>query len=193
MGLSPSPSREQLAVATTILWAILFCLILAIGWVMTVLALPGNWLIVAAAAAYAWLAPADGRLALAWPTVVALAVLAVIGELAELLAASRGVRQAGGSRWSAVLALLGSIAGATVGIFVGVPIPVVGPLVGAILFAGLGAALGAMAGERMLGRTMTESHEVGWAAFRGRLWGTLAKILVGSVMVAVALCALVFA
>jgi hypothetical protein len=188
-----TPPTGELTVATTILWAILFCLILAAGWVMTVLGMPGNWLIVAAAAGYAWLVPADGRLSLGWQTVVALAILAVLGELAELLAASRGVRQAGGSRWSAVLALLGSIAGATVGIFVGVPIPVIGSLVAAILFAGVGAALGAMAGERMLGRTMTESHEVGWAAFRGRLWGTLAKILVGSMMVAVALCALVFA
>jgi len=171
----------------------LFGLLLAIGWVMTVLALPGNWLIVAAAAGYAWLVPADVRHGLGWQTVIALAVLAVVGELAELLAASRGVRQAGGSRASAVLALLGSIVGATVGIFAGVPIPVVGSLVGAILFAGIGAALGAMAGERLLGRTMTESRDVGWAAFRGRLLGTLAKILVGSVMVAVALCGLVFA
>jgi hypothetical protein len=181
------------ALTVTILWAILFCLLLAIGWVMTLLTLPGNWLIVAAAAGYAWLVPADGRMGLGWPTVAALAVLAVIGELVELLAASRGVRQAGGSRWSAVLALLGSIAGATAGVFVGVPIPVVGSLMGAIVFAGLGAALGAMAGEKMLGRTMAESHEVGWAAFRGRLWGTLAKVLVGSIMVAVALCGLVFA
>lgn len=166
---------------------------LAVGWIMTLLALPGNWLIVAAAAVYAWLVSDDGRLGLGWQTVAALAVLAVIGELAELLAAARGVRQAGGSRSSAVMALLGSIVGAGVGIFVGVPIPVVGSLVAAIIFAGVGAALGAMAGESMKGRTLTESRDVGWAAFRGRLLGTLAKTLVGSVMVAVALCALVIA
>ncbi len=60
------------------------------------------------------------------------------------------------------------------------------------MFAGVGAALGAMAGENMMGRTLSESRDVGWAAFRGRLLGTLAKTIVGSVMVAVALCALVF-
>src|SRR5580693_1281730 len=92
--------------AMTILWAILFCLLLAIGWVMTLLALPGNWLIVGAAALYSWLVPVDDRLGLGWQTVAALAVLAVVGELLELLAASRGVRQAGGSRRSAVMALL---------------------------------------------------------------------------------------
>ena len=180
--------------AMTILWAILFCLILAVGWVMTLLAMPGNWLIVAAAAASmpGWCRSMAGsvwggkpwRRWPFWPW---------SASWLELLAAARGVRQAGGSRWSAVLALLGSIAGATVGIFVGVPIPVVGSLVAAIVFAGVGAALGAMAGESMLGRAWTESREVGWAAFRGRLLGTLAKMIVGSVMVAVALCALVFA
>ncbi|HEY1785166.1 MAG TPA: DUF456 family protein [Pirellulales bacterium] len=182
-----------MAITLTIVWALVFCLVLAVGWVMTVLALPGNWLIVAAAAGYAWLAPADGRLGLGWPTVVALAVLAVVGELLELLAAARGVRQAGGSRWSAALALVGSVIGAGIGVVVGVPIPVIGSLVGAIVFAGMGAAAGAIAGESLVGRTLNESRGVGLAAFRGRLLGTLAKILVGSVMVAVALCALVLA
>ena len=98
---SPHGSNDM-TLATTIFWAILFCCVLAVGWVMTVLALPGNWLIVAAAAVYAGLIPAEeSRLALGWPTVAALAVLAVVGELVELLAAARGVRQAGGSRWSA--------------------------------------------------------------------------------------------
>src|SRR5580704_11214751 len=122
-----------MTLAATIFWAILFCCVLAIGWVMTVLALPGNWLIVAAAAVYAGLIPAEeSRLALGWPTVAALAVLAVVGELVELLAAARGVRQAGGSRWSAVMALFGSVVGAVVGMFVGIPIPIVGSLIAAI-------------------------------------------------------------
>ncbi|HTU27053.1 MAG TPA: DUF456 domain-containing protein [Pirellulales bacterium] len=175
----------------TIAWVILFCLLLAVGWIMTLLALPGNWLLVAAAAGYAWLVSDDSRLGLGWPTVTALAVLAVVGELLELVAASRGVRQAGGSRWSALLALLGSVAGGFVGMFAGLPIPIVGPLIAAILFAGVGAALGAVAGESLGGRSLAESHPVGLAAFRGRLLGTVAKMIVGSVMVAVSLCALV--
>jgi uncharacterized protein len=185
--------RKAMLLATTILWATLFCLVLAAGWVMTVLAMPGNWLIVAAAALYAWLVPVEaGRPALDWSTVAALAVLAIVGELVETLAAARGVRQAGGSRWSAVMALFGSVIGAIVGMFVGVPVPIVGSLVAAIVFAGLGAAGGAVLGESLLGRNWNESRGVGVAAFRGRLLGTLAKMLVASVMVAVAACALIF-
>ena len=41
-------------------------------------------------------------------------------------------------------------------------------------------------GESLLGRNWNESREIGLAAFRGRVLGTLAKMLVGSVMVAVA-------
>ena len=175
-----------MTLATTILWAILFCCVLAVGWVMTVLALPGNWLIVAAAAVYAGLIPEDeSRLALGWSTVAALAVLAVVGELVELLAAARGVRRpaaAAGARDGAVR--LGR--GAVVGMFVGIPIPIVGSLIAAIVFAGLGAAAGAVLGESLFGTNWNSSREIGLAAFRGRVLGTLAKMLVGSVMVAVA-------
>jgi uncharacterized protein YqgC (DUF456 family) len=179
--------------ALAILWAILFCGLLVVGWVLTVLAMPGNWLIVGAAAVYAWLVPAEtSRLGLQWQTVAALAVLAVMGELVETVAAARGVRQAGGSRSSALLALVGSIIGAIVGMLVGVPIPIVGSLVAAIVFAGLGAAAGAVMGESLLGRRWNESREVGVAAFRGRLLGTLGKMLVGTVMVGVSVGALLF-
>jgi uncharacterized protein len=182
-----------MSLAVSILWMILFCLVLAAGWVMTVLALPGNWLIVAAAAVYAGLVPVEeSRLGLGWQVVVALAILAVVGELVEMVAAARGVRQAGGSRWSALMALFGSVVGAVVGMIVGVPIPIVGSLVAAIVFAGLGAAVGAVMGESLLGRNWNDSREIGIAAFRGRLLGTLGKMLVGSVMVAVAICALIF-
>jgi len=48
-----------------------------------------GWLIVAAAAGYAWLVPDDSRLDLDWWTVIALAALAVLGELVEFVAAKR--------------------------------------------------------------------------------------------------------
>jgi hypothetical protein len=178
--------------AVTFLLASVYCCLLAVGWLMTLLALPGNWLIVAVAAGYASLIPAEEtRLGVSWQTVIVLAALAVVGELVELSAASRGVRQAGGSRSSAFLALVGSIIGAFVGVFAGIPIPFIGPLVAAVVFGGMGAAAGAMLGERFRGRSFDATSEVGWAAFLGRLKGTLAKTLVGSVMVAVGLAALV--
>ena len=185
--------RQIMELTLVILWLALFAVALAAGWVMTVLALPGNWIIVGAAAIYATVVPVDEypHLGLGWPVVGALALLAVIGELVEMAAAASGVRQAGGSWSSALLALFGSVVGAVIGTIVGVPIPIVGSLVGAIVFAGLGAAAGAVFGESLLGRGWDETRQIGLAAFRGRLLGTLAKMLVGTAMVGVAIGALI--
>ncbi len=175
----------------TIVWAILLVAALAAGWVLTMLGMPGNWLIVVSAAIYAWAVPDTSRLGISWQAVAVLAGLAVLGEILELVAGALGVSKAGGSRRSAVLALFGSIAGAIVGMFVGVPIPVVGSLVAAVLFAGLGALAGAMLGESWKGRSLDQSLQVGHAAFWGRIFGTLAKVLIGTVMAVIALVALI--
>jgi hypothetical protein len=175
----------------TIAWAALLCFCLALGWLLTLLGMPGNWLMVLAAALYAWLTPGDSRLAIGWPAVGVMAALAAFGEAVELIAGALGVAKAGGSRRSAVLALAGSLIGGIAGIFVGLPIPVIGSLISAVLFAGVGALIGAMLGENWKGRGLNQSWQVGLAAFWGRLLGTLAKTLVASAMVGVAVAALV--
>lgn len=171
-------------------WALLLILTLLVGWILTVLAMPGNWLMVGAVAAYAWLGPTTGRLAIGWETVAAMTVVALLGELAEFLAGMFGVARAGGSRRSAVLALVGSLAGGLIGIVVGVPVPVVGQLIAAVAFAGCGAAIGAVLGEQWAGRDIDGSIRVGAAAFWGRLLGTLAKMLAGTAMVVIGAAAL---
>lgn len=175
----------------SIFWAALLLIALAACWVLTLLGMPGNWLMVAAAAGYVLLVPAESPAAIGWTTVVVLIVLASVGELLEFLAGALGVAKAGGSRRGAVLALAGSLAGGVVGLFVGLPIPVVGSLLGAVLLAGAGAFVGAVLGERWRGRQLGESLKIGEAAFWGRLLGTVAKSAVGAVMVAVVLIALV--
>lgn len=174
----------------TVVWAALLCLALAIGWLLTLLGMPGNWLMVAATALYAWLAPGDSRLAIGWPVVGIMAGLAALGEVIELVAGTLGVAKVGGSRRSAVLALLGSVIGGFTGIFVGLPVPIVGSLLAAVLFAGVGALIGAMLGESWKGRGLDASLQVGVAAFWGRLLGSLAKTLVASAMAGAALAAL---
>jgi uncharacterized protein YqgC (DUF456 family) len=174
-----------------ILAAIALAVIVVVGWLSQLVGLPGNWVIVVAAAAYAWWMPGDTRAALGWDTVIALVALAVLGELFEFAAAAFGVTKAGGSRRGAVLALVGSIVGGVVGLVVGSPIPIVGSLAAALLFGGLGALAGAVVGESWKGRDFDASLEIGKAAFFGRLLGTLAKMIVGSVMVVVTLAALV--
>ena len=122
---------------------------------------------------------------LGWTVVAVILGLALLGELLEFPASAMGAVKGGGSKRGAALALGGSVVGGMVGLAVGVPIPLVGSLVAAVLFGGLGALLGAMVGETWKGRDLDQSWRVGKSAFWGRLLGTLAKTMVGSVMVVV--------
>jgi hypothetical protein len=177
-----------------ILWAILLFLGLLVGWCLTLFNLPGNWVMVGLAALYAWLGPApdEQRAGLGWEVVIALIVLALLGELIELAAGGLGAKRSGGSKRAAVLSVVGSFAGSIVGGIVGLPFlgTVVGTILGVIVFAALGALGGAMLGEAWKGRTLGESWKVGEAAFWGRVLGTLAKVIIAGVMVATASTAL---
>jgi uncharacterized protein YqgC (DUF456 family) len=171
--------------------ALCLAVVAVVGWLTQLVGLPGNWIILIAAALYAWWLPVDVRVAVGWNTVIALAALAVLGEVLEFAAGALGVSKAGGSRRGAILALAGSIVGGLVGLVVGVPIPVVGSLAAALIFGGLGALVGALVGESWKGRDLAASLEIGKAAFVGRIAGTLGKLIVGAVMVVVLLAALV--
>lgn len=170
---------------------LLLILVLVAGWCMTMLSMPGNWVMVGAVALFAWLAPADGP-DISWQIVAVLLVLAVLAELLELAASALGAKRAGGSRRGAVLAIFGSMVGAIIGAMVGVPIPIIGSLVAAIVFAGAGALVGAMLGETWKGRTLAESWKVGQSAFWGRLLGALAKTGIATAMLVIAVIAAVF-
>ena len=171
----------------TFLWALLFILAVLGFWLTTLLGLPGNWMIVAATALYAWLIPENHSATMRWLAVGIVAGLALLGEVVELAASAAGVKKKGGSRRGAILALLGSMVGAVAGMFFGLPVPVIGSVTAALLFAGVGALAGAMLGETMAGRSLDHSWEVGQAAFWGRLLGTVAKAMIGAVMVGVAI------
>jgi uncharacterized protein YqgC (DUF456 family) len=173
-----------------IFFALLLVLALVVCWLLTLLGLPGNWFMAALAAVYAWLAPAQAHLAIGWKTVVALLVLALLGEIVELLAGAVGVAKAGGSKRGAALALLGSILGGMIGLVVGLPIPLVGSLVAAVLFAGLGAMIGAALGETWVGQDPGTTWRIAQRAFWGRLAGTLGKVILGAVMIAVVVAAM---
>jgi uncharacterized protein YqgC (DUF456 family) len=168
------------------LWAALFLFSVAAGWVLTLFSLPGNWVMVATAAIYAALMPSELRVAIGWPVVFTLLGLAVLGEIVEFAAGAMGAVRGGGSKRGAILAAVGSVPGAMIGAAVGVPIPVLGSIVGVVLFAGLGALAGAMLGEAWKGRTLGESWQIGQGAFWGRLLGSLAKVLIASIMAATA-------
>ena len=94
-----------------VVFALLLIIILLGCWLLTLLGLPGNWLMVVATSIYAYLIPAQSPTALGWKTVVTILILAAMGEIVELLTGALGVSKSGGSRRSAVMALAGSIVG----------------------------------------------------------------------------------
>lgn len=156
-------------------WFTLLTLVSATCLVGTLLTLPGNWLIVAAAAVFVWLVPDSG---LTWLAVGIATGLAILGEFIEAVAGAAGAARLGAKRRSLVLSLVATIAGSIVGSFV-VPVPVVGTLVGALIGGAAGAYLGAYAGERSAGTPHELGHQIGGAAMKGRLLGTLAKLVIG--------------
>jgi hypothetical protein len=176
----------------TVFFALLLILILLACLALTLFGLPGNWLIVVATVVYACLKPTGSTAAIGWRPIVILVVIAALGEIVELSAATVGTAKAGGSRRGAALALVCSIVGAIIGMFVGIPVPLMGSILGALLFAGVGALAGAIAGERWAGKDWGTSWRIGKAAFRGRLAGTLAKMSLGGLMVLVVIVALVW-
>src|SRR5215469_8207128 len=91
---------------------LLLILVLIVGWCMTMLSMPGNWVIVAVVGLLAWWAPPSGP-KIGWPVFFVLLGLAVVAELLELAASALGASRAGGSRRGAVLAIVGSMLGET--------------------------------------------------------------------------------
>ncbi len=175
--------------ATWIYW--LCCILLLLAnvacWVATFFTLPGNWVIVALAALFAFFLPEqENGLGISWWAVGGLALLAGIGELLEFAAGAAGAAKQGASRRSMALSLVGAAVGSIGGAIVGVPIPIVGPIIAALGGGAAGAFAGAYLGETWKGRAGDEKLSISKAALVGRLLGTVGKLLVGIAMVAYA-------
>jgi uncharacterized protein YqgC (DUF456 family) len=168
--------------------AVLFVLACAAAWLSNLLTLPGNWLIVGLAALMAWLLPetATGGRGLEWWTVLVLVLLAGVGEIVEFAAGAAGAAKQGASRRSVALSIIGAMVGSIAGLFVGTPVPVVGSLIMAILCGAAGAFAGAYLGEAWKGRHEDHRWAVGRGAFAGRIWGTVGKLAIGAIMLAIA-------
>jgi uncharacterized protein YqgC (DUF456 family) len=169
---------------TYYLWALLLVVACCIGWLLSLVTLPGNWLIVGFAALFAWLVPVEGGRGLSWKCVIALVVLAVIGEVIEFAAGAAGAAKQGASKRSVALSMIGAIAGSILGLMAGSPVPVIGSFVMALVGGALGAFGGAYLGEAWKGRPEEHRVAAGRGAFTGRIWGTMGKLAVGAVMVA---------
>jgi len=157
------------------LWSIMLVIFNAVCLVLVVFGLPGNWLIVSLTCLFAWWRWEDGVFSIY--TLIAIVVLAGLGELFELLGGMHGAKRAGASRRGSIAALAGAVAGAILGTFM---IPVL--FLGTVLGACIGAGLGAWVIEVSRGRKMEESIRCGLSAGIGELLGITAKVTVGVII-----------
>lgn len=163
--------------------AVLIVVLCIASWATNLIALPGNWISIALMAIYVWLGPQEGRAAFGGTTLVIAFGLALAGETIEFAAGAMGAQRAGASRRSTLFAMIGSVVGAILGAAVGLPVPLVGSVLAAMLFGGLGATAGAMYGHWSDGKPWKESWTIGHAAFWGRTFGTVGKMLTGLMIV----------
>ena len=147
------------------------------GVVLTLLQLPGNWLMIAATALFAWYRWGHEHWSYGWWTLAALLLLAAVGELLEFAAGALGSASVGGTKRGAAISIATGLVGAIVGSFT-IPIPIVGTLLGAAIGAGAGAAMG----DKWAGREWGETWTVAKGAAVGKLGGAAAKLVVAVAM-----------
>ena len=157
------------------LWLILLILLNVIWLVLIFFGLPGNWLIVTSTCLFAWWRWEEGVFSIY--TLIAIAVLAGLGELCEFLGGIHGAKRAGASWQGSIAALAGAIVGAIIGTFM---IPVL--FLGTVMGACIGAGLGAWAIEVSQGRKMEESVRCAVGAGLGELFGITAKLTAGIII-----------
>jgi uncharacterized protein YqgC (DUF456 family) len=148
------------------LWALAIALI-AGGLVGTIVpALPGVLFMYAGMWLAAWI---DAYARIGTPTLLILGLLTACTLLADLVASVLGAKRVGASRQ----AVIGSVVGGLVGIPFGLPGLCFGPFVGAV------------AGELWARRNVPQALHVGIGTWIGLLVGTLAKVALAVIMLAV--------
>jgi uncharacterized protein YqgC (DUF456 family) len=162
-------------------WIYYICLVAVLftGLFAVVLSLPGIWVMILGALAYAW---STGWVYMGWKTLVVLTVIGVIAEIVETAAGGAGAKREGASRRGIFGAIVGGVVG---GIFLSflIPIPVLGTIIGACL----GSLVGAMVVELYLGKNLEHSLRIGVGAAKGRFVGILSKLGFGILVLIICL------
>ena len=159
-----------------VLYLLLFVLLIC-GLLLTLMTLPGLWLMLAGTFFYAWWTHFHliGRY-----TLLVLLALALLGEVLETRSAGAGARRAGATRRGLWGALIGGILG---GLLLTIPFPLIGTLIGVCIGTFAGAVIGELSG----GAEGWRSAAVGLSAAKGRFVGTFLKLGIGAVMVVISL------
>ena len=161
----------------------------ALGVLLVALQMPGTWLILLATTVAAWWGGLawDGVMFTYW-TLIALLLLAILGEVLEFFAGAAGASKAGASRRGVMGAIVGGVVGAILGTIFLAFIPILGTLIG----AALGAGVGSIAGDLWAGRKWGLAFTAGRGAAVGRFWGALWKLVIALMMWTVVVVAIVW-
>ena len=156
---------EGFAIDTLVVSAwVLAWLLVIIGLAGTLLpALPGTPIMLAGMALMAWLND-FARIGLG--TLLGLTALTLLAQFLDFVATAEGARRFGAGRG----AILGATLGLLVGLFFGIPGMLLGPFIGAVI------------GHRLGEATLDDSVRAGVGASIGVLVGTVAKIVIGFLM-----------
>jgi uncharacterized protein YqgC (DUF456 family) len=146
--------------------------VLGVG-LLAIPAVPAIGIIFSGVALVAW---ADGFARIGWASLSVMLVLAVVGSLADNVAALVGARRAGASVWG--------VTGAAIGMLAGIPLGLPGVI--------LGPALGAFLFEFLRNPDVRKAGMAGLGGFAGFLLGVVAKSFFGVLIVGIALFAYFF-
>ncbi len=155
-----------------------------VGLLMSMITLPGTWLMAAGSTILALWVPEY----IGWWTVGALFAIALTSEAVDFIASALGVKRMGGSRSGAVGSVIGTLVGAIGGTFL-IPIPVVGSIIGGVIGAGAGAFI---AERGIANRTLKESVQSGSGAAVGRLISMVIKFMLSGAAAAVLVTMVIF-
>jgi uncharacterized protein len=163
------------------LYYLLLLIVSIAGLFVTILGLPGLWLMVAALGGFALLTSQHNYVG--WPSIITLVAFGLIAEVMELFASAAGSKAAGGRKRGMVGAVVGAMIGGIAGSVL-IPVPIIGTIVGACLGAFVGAAV-----LELTDRDFWHAMRVGAGAAKGRLMGIVIKLTIGVAMLIIIIIA----
>ena len=141
---------------------------LVVGIILTLIGLPGNFLILLAAVVYGW---QENFSQLTYPWLLILTGMWLSGELLEFFIGVRGAKRAQASSWATIAAAIGSIAGGLVGSGI---LPIIGTIIGAVL----GGFVASYCAEYIYTSDKLKARQVAEGVVKGQLLGMLIKVAV---------------
>ncbi|MEY3143444.1 MAG: hypothetical protein RLY21_1937 [Planctomycetota bacterium] len=152
---------------------------------LVVAGLPGTWILIAAAILidcldWLWLPPGS-PLTFHPLTLIAAVLVGLVGEALEFALSAAGAKRFGATKRGMLGAVIGGVIGAIAGTAL-IWIPIIGTFIGALA----GTAAGAIIGETSDGKkTMREAAQPALGAVLGRVLGTLAKLPIAVIVLAI--------